>query len=123
MGIWAVAGAMIGWSISEASTPCMKNQPVASGQSGCSICHNFGNGTSSSCEVEDGNPVNQECTDPTNVDGIVCNVGMTTCDGESTVWDSANCEGDIMSMDTGCPDHRWLAGGWSDHGDQPVCPQ
>ena len=116
-------GALCCWAVAHAnSVPCNTNEPDPAQTSGCNGCKNNPDGTSESCELESP-PTNQQCTLPTNVDGVVCWTSGASCEGgEYTLWSDPDCTGFPFAGGPGCS-LTWTAGGWDDKGDQPICPQ
>ncbi len=69
-------------------------------------------------------PVNQECNQSSNVDGVKCDGASPDCVGELREYSTADCSGSGTPVYEGaeCPrsyDDAW----WWDEGDEPVCPE
>jgi hypothetical protein len=105
-----------------ATTSCMKNEPAEPQVQPCTNCINYDvEGYQFSLECDsDPSPANQACTDPTAIDGILCDTPQAACGGKLWKYEGWGCSG--WSADEGSCQRQYIAGTWWDAGNFPICP-
>lgn len=110
---------------------CRKNEPAAA-PSECAECVDVPGGFdvggtmyySKSC-VMTTYPVDQQCTIETNEDGIICWTTTANCGyfgGAMKAWKDIDCSDDPKNI-SGCDTNfQFIAAGWQDQGEVPICP-